>query len=78
MPPGCLYVSPYTIWKFDPFGLSVKNLYTKNVIARCNSFGDLYPFSPLSNSASTFIAAPGVKLCPTSSVLVSFLVIKMI
>jgi hypothetical protein len=30
--------------EFDPFGLSVKDLQTRNVIARCNSTGDLYPF----------------------------------
>ena len=30
--------------EFDPFGLSVKDFRTKNVIVRCNSLGDLYPF----------------------------------
>ena len=30
--------------EFDPFGLSVKDLRTKNEIVRCNSSGDLYPF----------------------------------
>jgi hypothetical protein len=30
--------------EFDPFGLSVKDLQTQSVIARCNSMGDLYPF----------------------------------
>lgn len=29
--------------EFDPYGLSVKDLHTKNVIIRCNSRGDLYP-----------------------------------
>lgn len=29
--------------EFDPFGLSVKDINTKAVIHRCNSFGDLYP-----------------------------------
>jgi hypothetical protein len=28
--------------KFDPFGLSVKDLTTKNVIVRSNSIGPLY------------------------------------
>jgi hypothetical protein len=32
--------------EFDPFGLSVKDLQTRSVIARCNSKGDLYPFFP--------------------------------
>jgi hypothetical protein len=27
---------------FDPFGISVKDLSTRNVIARCNSLGPLY------------------------------------
>ncbi|RLM74346.1 uncharacterized protein C2845_PM15G17920 [Panicum miliaceum] len=47
--------------EFDPFGLSVKDLHTRNVIARCNSSGDLYPFYAPSNSStstSAFIAAP--------------------
>jgi hypothetical protein len=44
--------------EFDPFGLFVKDLQTKNVIARCNSSGDLYPFYPLTTSTSAFIAAP--------------------
>jgi hypothetical protein len=30
--------------EFDPFGLSVKDLQTRSVIAMCNSTGDLYPF----------------------------------
>ena len=41
--------------EFDPFGLSVKDLRSRNVIARCNSAGPLYhlhfaesPSSPLS------------------------------
>jgi hypothetical protein len=28
--------------EFDPFGLSMKDLHTRNVIARCNSSGDLF------------------------------------
>jgi hypothetical protein len=44
--------------EFDPFNLSVKDLHTRNVITRCNSSGDLYPFYPPSTSASAFIAAP--------------------
>jgi hypothetical protein len=38
--------------EFDPFGLSVKDLQTRNVIARCNSSGDLYPFFQPSTSAT--------------------------
>lgn len=32
--------------EFDPFGVSVKDLLSKNVIARCNSSGQLYPLRP--------------------------------
>lgn len=44
--------------EFDPFGLTVKDLATQAVIARCNSLGDLYPFhdASTSNRAVTFIA----------------------
>ena len=44
--------------EFDPFGLSMKDLHTRNVIARCNSSGDLYPFHPPSTSAFALIATP--------------------
>jgi hypothetical protein len=44
--------------EFDPSGLSVKDLHTRNVIARCNSSGDLYPFYLPSTSTSAFVAAP--------------------
>jgi hypothetical protein len=44
--------------EFDPFGLSVKDLQTRNVIARCNSSGDLYPFHAPSTSTSALLAAP--------------------
>ena len=40
------------------FGLFVKDLDTRNVIARCNSSSDLYPFYPTSTSATAFLAAP--------------------
>jgi hypothetical protein len=48
--------------EFDLFGLSVKDLQTRNVIGRCNSSSDLYPFYPLTTSTSAFIAAP-TSLC---------------
>lgn len=44
--------------EFDPFGLSVKDLQTTNVIARCNSSGDLYPFFSPATSATALLAAP--------------------
>ena len=46
--------------EFDPFGLSVKDLQTWSVIARCNSTGDLYPFfspAPPSTTATALTAA---------------------
>jgi hypothetical protein len=46
--------------EFDPFGLSVKDLQTRSVIARCNSMGDLYPFfspTPTSTTALTVAAS---------------------
>jgi hypothetical protein len=48
--------------EFDLFGLSVKDLQTRNMIARCNSSSDLYLFYPLTTSTSAFIAAP-TSLC---------------
>jgi hypothetical protein len=42
--------------EFDPFGLSVKDLQTRSVIARCNSTGDLYPFFPIPSSSTTALA----------------------
>jgi hypothetical protein len=38
--------------EFDPFGLSVKDLATGNVIIRCNSTGELYSFRPPPNHHS--------------------------
>jgi hypothetical protein len=39
--------------EFDPFGLSVKDLTSRNVIARCDSTGDLYPlWTPTTSSPS--------------------------
>jgi hypothetical protein len=38
--------------EFDPFGLSVKDLQTRNVIVRCNSSGQLYPLFPSTNTST--------------------------
>jgi hypothetical protein len=47
--------------EFDPFGLSVKDLATRTLLARCDSLGPLYtlhlPTSPTSTSASPVLAA---------------------
>jgi hypothetical protein len=42
--------------EFDPFGLSVKDLRTRNVILRYNSHGDLYPFPSTSTAAHALSA----------------------
>jgi hypothetical protein len=49
--------------EFDPFGLSVKDLQTRNVIARCNSTGDLYPFFPPTTSSTPAIAVTSTLWC---------------
>jgi hypothetical protein len=43
--------------EFDPFGLSVKDLQTRSVIARCNNSGDLYPFFVAPATSTTALAA---------------------
>jgi hypothetical protein len=43
--------------EFDPFCLSVKDLQTRSVIARCNSKGDLYLFFPAPSSTTTALTA---------------------
>jgi hypothetical protein len=43
--------------EFDPFGLSVKDLQTRSVIARCNSSGDLYPFFVAPVTTTTALTA---------------------
>jgi hypothetical protein len=44
--------------EFDPFGFTVKDLATQQVIARCNSSGDLYTFhdDAKPKPAATFLA----------------------
>jgi hypothetical protein len=39
--------------EFDPFGLSVKDLHSRNEIIRCNSFGPLYSVIPPATSSSS-------------------------
>jgi hypothetical protein len=52
--------------KFDPFGLSVKDLTTKNVIVRSNSTGPLYTMrlpgslTPSSSTVAALAAVPHV------------------
>jgi hypothetical protein len=38
--------------EFDPFGLSMKDLQTRNMIVRCNSSRQLYPLFPLTNTST--------------------------
>jgi hypothetical protein len=37
--------------EFDPYGLSVKDLQTRNVIIKCNSSGQLYPLFPSAHTS---------------------------
>lgn len=43
--------------EFDPFGFSVKDLRTGNLLTRCNSVGSLYPLSSNKASSSSAFAA---------------------
>jgi hypothetical protein len=49
--------------KFDPFGLSVKDLTTRNVIARLNSTGPLYTLR-----LPSFTASSRTSLCAMSTI----------
>jgi hypothetical protein len=46
--------------EFDPFGVSVKDLHSKNVIIRSNSVGPLYTLRLPSSSPSTTCALAAV------------------
>jgi hypothetical protein len=48
---------------FDPFGLSVKHLATRTLLARCDSSGPLYTLRP---STSTSASSPSVLASTTS------------
>jgi hypothetical protein len=53
--------------EFDPFGLSVKDLTTKNVIVRSNSTGPLYSMRlPGSLAPSSSAAAALAAVAPTT------------
>lgn len=66
--------------EFDPFGLSVKDLQTRSMIARCNSTGDLYPFFLPASTYALAAAASSttlvMRLYPSSLVPMIFLVIS--
>ncbi|GJT55897.1 ribonuclease H-like domain-containing protein [Tanacetum coccineum] len=42
--------------EFDPFGFSVKDLWTRHLLLRCNSNGDLYPVLPPNLSNTAFVS----------------------
>jgi hypothetical protein len=48
----CFTIDNVVSVEFDPFGLSVKDLQTRNVIIRCNSPGQLYPLFPSTNTST--------------------------
>jgi hypothetical protein len=53
--------------EFDPYGLSVKDLSSKNVIARCNSSGPLYMTRMPSHFAPSPCTAPIAALVASTS-----------
>jgi hypothetical protein len=54
--------------EFDPFGLSVKDLSTQNVIVRCNSSGPLYTMRLPSHPApSSPMSAPSALVASAST-----------
>jgi hypothetical protein len=53
--------------KFDRYGLSVKDLSSRNVIARCNSSGLLYTMCLPSRSATSPCDAPAIALVASVS-----------
>ncbi|GKE29015.1 ribonuclease H-like domain-containing protein, partial [Tanacetum coccineum] len=42
--------------EFDPFGFSVKDLWTRHLLLRCNSTGDLYPVLPSTSSPTALLS----------------------
>jgi hypothetical protein len=63
-------VLPLTNWcsmKFDPFGLSVKDFSTQNVITRCNSSGPLYTMRLPSHPPSSPVSAPSALVASAST-----------
>jgi hypothetical protein len=54
--------------EFDPFGLSMKDLSTRNVITRCDSSGPLYTMRlPSRSTSSSSVAAPTTLLASAST-----------
>jgi hypothetical protein len=53
--------------EFDPYGLSMKDLSSRNVIARCNSSRPLYTMCLPSRSAPSPCAAPAAALAASTS-----------
>jgi hypothetical protein len=53
--------------EFDPFGLSVKDLSTRNMLTRCNSSGPLYTMRLPSRSAPSPCDAPAAALVALTS-----------
>jgi hypothetical protein len=54
--------------KFDPFGLYVKDLSTRNVITKCDSSGPLYAMRlPLRSTPSSSVAAPTTLVASAST-----------
>jgi hypothetical protein len=64
---GRFTIDNWCSMEFDPYGLSVKNLSSQNVIARCNSSGALYTMCMPSHSTPSPCAPPAVVLAASAS-----------
>jgi hypothetical protein len=58
----CFIVDNWCSMEFDPYDLSVKDLSSWNVIARCDSLGPLYTMRLPSRSAPSPCATPAATL----------------
>jgi hypothetical protein len=63
----CFTTDNWRSMEFDLFGLSVKDLSTRNVIARCNSSGPLYTMHLPSHPAPSSHASPPSALVASAS-----------
>jgi hypothetical protein len=63
----CFTTDNWCSMEFNHYGLSMKDLSSRNVIARCNSSGSLYMMHLPSHSAPSPCAAPAAALAASMS-----------
>jgi hypothetical protein len=64
----CFTTDNWCSMEFDPFGLSMKDLSTRNVITRCDSSGPLYTMClPSRSTPSSFVVAPTTLVASAST-----------